>query len=130
MKRFKLSNTELDTMLVLWECRAPIRASALLERMKPTYPWSISTLQTILSRLEEKGAVSVQVNKRTRYFYPSVTKEEYVAQETGSLMERIQGYSPVTLMAGLIRSGQIRESDFREIELLLQQAREDSKNSK
>ncbi len=130
MKHFKLSQTEFDIMLVLWECPEPIRPAQLLEKIQSTHPWSISTLQTILSRLEEKGAITVEIRKRYRYCYPSVTKEEYAAFETGSLIERLRDSSPVTLMAGLIRTGQLEESELEEIELLLQRAKEELKSKR
>ena len=124
MKLSRLSPAELDTMLTLWDCGEPIRPAALLEKVNRTHAWNISTLQTILARLEEKGMVVFTAEKRFRYFSPKISKEEYAAEETGSLLDRLTGYSPVRLMAGLIDAGHITESELDEIDALLRAARE------
>ena len=123
MKLSRLSPAEFETMLILWESPEPVRPSVLLERVNLTHSWSISTLQTILSRLEEKGMISITSEKRFRYCSPKITKEEYAVMETGSLMERLTDYSPVTLMAGLISSGRVSDADLDEIDALLREAR-------
>ena len=119
----KLSQAEFDTMLALWECEEPIRPAQLLRRMEATHPWSISTLKTLLMRLEEKGAIRVICQKRFHYCTPAFTKEEYLKQETESLIARLDNASPVSLMAGLINDKNITEKDLDEIEALLKEAK-------
>ena len=130
MKSLKLSSAELDTLMMLWEIGEPTRASVLLTHMLPTHSWSISTLQTLLARLEEKGAVCVTVKKRTRYFAPTLSKEEYMEDQTGSLMESLKDCSPVSLMAGLIRGGRLCEEELDEIAALLQRAKQELQRKK
>lgn len=98
---FRLSDAELDVLLTLWECEGPIRPSALLTVMNETRSWSISTLQTLLARLYAKKAVSFNVEKRYRYFYPIITKEEFALLETKHFLARI-GQSPADLAARLL----------------------------
>ena len=116
---FKLSDAELDIMLVLWECEDPIRPSALLEIMNETRSWSISTLQTLLARLYEKKVVSFNVEKRFRYFYPIVTKEEFALQETKHLISKVGASSPVSLMAGLLGNANLTAEEIAQLEALL-----------
>ena len=115
----KLSDAELDIMLVLWECENPIRPSALLEIMNETRSWSISTLQTLLARLYEKKVVSFNVEKRFRYFYPIVTKEEFALQETKHLISKVGASSPVSLMAGLLGNANLTAEEIAQLEALL-----------
>jgi len=119
----KLSQAELDTMLILWECEEPIRPSALLKKIEKTHSWSISTLKTILSRLEEKGLLVVILNKRFHYYSPKISKTKYFEMEAGDLISRLNTTSPVSLMAGLIDSDSITEEELDEIEKLLSEAR-------
>lgn len=116
---FKLSDAELDIMLVLWECENPIRPSALLEIMNETRSWSISTLQTLLARLYEKKVVSFNVEKRFRYFYPIVTKEEFALEETKHLISKVGASSPVSLMAGLLGNANLTAEEIAQLEALL-----------
>ena len=123
MKLSRLSPAELETMLALWENREPVRPVVLLEQVNRTHAWNISTLQTILTRLEEKEMVRITSEKRLRYCTPKITKEEYAAMETRGLIERLSDCSPVSLMAGLINTGRVTESELDEIDALLRAAR-------
>lgn len=118
----KLSQAELDTMLVLWECDEPIRPSSLLKIMEKTHKWSISTLKTLLTRLEEKGFLEVVSKKRFLYYFPKITKKQYFEMEAESLMTRLNTSSPLSLMAGFI-SNNITEDELCEMEELLKEAR-------
>ena len=116
----KISQAEIDTLMLLWDCEEAIRPAELLKKMYPIHPWSISTLKTILTRLEEKGYVTVIQKKRFHYYVPKYTKEEFAAHETGNLIERLNDFSPIPLMAGLIRSESITKEELDEIEALIQ----------
>ncbi len=116
----KISQAEFDTLLLLWECGEPIRPAALLQKMYPIHPWTISTLKTILTRLEEKGYVKITLQKRFFYYEPKYTKEEFLARETGMIIDKLNDFSPVPLMAGLIKSDHITKEELDEIEALIQ----------
>ena len=93
---FKLSEAELDIMLILWECPTAIRPSELLIRLNENgHSWTISTLQTLLSRLLQKGAVTVICPKRFRYYKPALTREAFLTDATKCLLERLRTYSPL-----------------------------------
>ncbi len=119
----KLTQAELDVMQVLWECEEPIRPSALLHKIHATKPWSISTLKTILVRLDEKGVAQSSFVKRFLYYAPKITKEEYFHRETQKLMSELNPASPVSLLAGLISSGNISQGEIEAIEELLKEAK-------
>ncbi len=126
-KAFKLSESELDVMLALWECEKPTRPSVLLDILNQTHDWSISTLQTLLARLYEKKVVDFNVEKRFRYFYPVVTKQEYALHETDHLINKLNESSPVGLMAGLLGNATLNTEEIDEIEALLAKAKSDLK---
>lgn len=115
----KLSQAELDTMMYLWECEEPIRPAILLKTMEKTHDWSISTLKTILTRLEEKGVVSSLARKRFFYYFPSITKNEYFSMEAQDLVNKMNASSPLPIMIGLMNSDSITENDLDEIEKML-----------
>lgn len=111
----KLTRLELEIMEVFWEMgRAAIREvqEALPERRRPAY----TTVQTIVRRLEEKGAVR-QVKKigNALIFEPVVTREEARGRWVDELLELFGG-SPRPLMAHLVETGRLDLEDVREIE--------------
>ena len=121
---FKLAEAELDTMLVLWECEEPIRPSQLLIRVNQNgHTWSISTLQTLLSRLLAKGAVTVTSHKRFHNFTPAMSREEFLAATTKQMLSRLSTYSPVSFAESLLKGGLLTEADLKEAEKLLDAAK-------
>ena len=122
-RSFKLSDAEMSVMLVLWESGEPMRPTAIAEALESGHGWSVSTVQTLLTRLHEKGAVKLSNVKRFRYYRPSVSKDEFAERETKSLIETLCESSPVRLMAGLIKSRSWSEEELGEIEAMLLEAR-------
>lgn len=118
----KISQAEFEVLLALWDCEEPIRPAKLLKRMEDTHQWSISTLKTLLTRLQEKGAVKVICHKRFHYCTPTYTKEEFFTLQTKNLMTRLNT-PPVSLMAGLISDVDMTEAELDEIEAMLKEAK-------
>ena len=109
---FKLSEAELDTMLMLWEAPEPIRPSELLVLLNENgHDWSISTLQTLLARLMAKGAVTVSCQKRFRHYAPTLTREAFLARTTEYLLGRLCTYSPISLTKSLTEKGLLPERE-------------------
>jgi predicted transcriptional regulator len=103
---FKLSEAELDTMLMLWECSEPIRPSELLVLLNNHgHSWSISTLQTLLARLMAKGAVEITYQKRFHYYAPSLSREAFLIRTAKYLLGRLNTYSPLSLTKALEDEG-------------------------
>ena len=53
-----LSESEMEIMRVIWDAGSPVTAAELLERFAHK-GWKIQTVSTFLSRLVEKGVLSV-----------------------------------------------------------------------
>jgi predicted transcriptional regulator len=114
----------MEIMDALWDLgRAAIREihEKLPERKRPAY----TTVQTIIRRLEEKGAV-----RRTRQignahiFEPVVTRDAAHRRLIDDLLDLFGG-SARPLMAHLAEAGKLSLEDLREIELILAQKGED-----
>jgi BlaI family penicillinase repressor len=115
---FKPSRLELEMLDALWKLGSgSIREiqESLPEDRRPEY----TTVQTLIYRLEEKGAV-----KRARkignahIFEPTVTR----ASTHGSLIEEFitsLGGSHEPLVAHLVESGRISTAELKQIEKLL-----------
>src|SRR5262245_41502332 len=116
----KLTKFELELMEVLWELGSgAIREihEALPEKRRPAY----TTVQTIIRRLEEKGAVR-QVKKigNALIFEPAVTRQAAHRRLIDELLA-VFGGSARPLMAHLAEAGKLSLEDVRELESLLSQ---------
>jgi predicted transcriptional regulator len=115
----KLTRFELEVMGVLWELgSASVRElqERLPEGKRPAY----TTVQTIVYRLEEKGAVRrVKKVGNAHVFEPVVTRRATVRRLFGELVGFFGG-SPRTLMAQLVEAGHLTLEDLREAEETLE----------
>ena len=114
----RISEAELAVMEVLW-AEAPLTAMDVAERIDPARGWSDRTVKTLLGRLLGKG-VLVHEEQGKRYLYrPTVARVDYVAQESGRLVDRLFGGRDVPLVAHLAESGQLSDADIAELEALV-----------
>jgi predicted transcriptional regulator len=109
----KLTRFELEVMGALWELgSASVRElqERLPEGKRPAY----TTVQTIVYRLEEKGAVRrVKKVGNAHVFEPVVTRRATVRRLFGELLGFFGG-SPRAMMAQLVEAGHLTLEDLRE----------------
>lgn len=114
----KLTKFELEVMAALWELgSASVREvqERLPEGKRPAY----TTVQTIVYRLEEKGALRrVKKVGNAHVFEPVVTRRATVRRLFDELLGFFGG-SPRTLMAQLVEGGHLTLEDLREAEELM-----------
>jgi len=123
MKR--LPDLELETMLVIWQSEDTLHTGEIHQRLAGNKKRPIQAIQTVLSRLEEKGFVRREKIGRLNYFHPLIIQESYRTQETASFLEKLYGNSPARLVAALVQSESISTEDLAEIRRILD--REDVK---
>ena len=124
MKIEKLPDSELSVMLVLWSQPEPMKTSAILEMLNEDKDWTMSTLQTILSRLLKRGFVDVKTQKRLHFYSPRISEDAYREQETKSFLQKFYGNSCSRLFAALADSHRLNNEDIREIEAIIENAKE------
>lgn len=111
----KLTKLELEIMGALWALgSASVREiqELLPERKRPAY----TTVQTIIYRLEEKGAVRrVKKIGNAHIFEAVVTRKAAHGRLVDELLH-VFGGSPRLLMAQLVETGRLTLDDVREVE--------------
>ena len=111
----KLTKLELEIMGALWALgSASVRQiqELLPERKRPAY----TTVQTIIYRLEEKGAVRrVKKIGNAHIFEAVVTRKAAHGRLIDELLH-VFGGSPRLLMAQLVETGRLTLDDVREVE--------------
>ena len=120
----KLTRFELEVMGALWEIgQASVREiqERLPKRDRPAY----TTVQTIVRRLQEKGAVrQVKTIGNAFVFEAAITRKAAHRRLIDELLEMFGG-SARPLMAHLAEEGKLTLEDVRQIdEMLLAQAAE------
>ena len=114
----RISSAEHEIMEVLWR-DSPLTASEVAERVPPARGWSNRTVKTLLSRLLAKGALHHESEGRRYLYRPAVARDDYVAQESRRLLDRLFGGSVTPLVAHLAERDSLSPHDIAEIEALL-----------
>lgn len=116
----KLTRFELEVMEALWALgSASVREvqERLPARKRPAY----TTVQTIIYRLEEKGALRrVKKVGNAHVFEPVVSRKAAARRLVDELLDFFGG-SPRTLMAQMVEAGRLTLEDLREAEGALEQ---------
>ena len=92
----RLGRVQLKIMQVLWE-KGRANARQITEALNQHEEIAHSTVQTLLRKLEAKGAVDHDSEDRTFIFYPCVKEEKVKRGATRELVERVFGGSPMGL---------------------------------
>ena len=114
----RLPDTELEVMQALWASDTPTSRAQLEERLTQTHPMATTTLLTLLSRLSEKGFVRVDKEGRKSLYAPLVTREDYLAAQSRSFIQKLCGGSLSTFASALCDSGLSKEELEKLRELL------------
>ncbi len=116
----RLPDTELEVMQALWASDTPVPRAQLEERLAQTHPMATTTLLTLLSRLSEKGFVQVDKEGRKSLYAPLVTREDYLAAQSRSFIQKLCGGSLSTFASALCDSGLSKE-ELEELRELLKE---------
>lgn len=107
-----IQRSELEVMRVLWEAGEPLPLMEIRRVLSARCGWEDSTVKTLLKRLQEKGAVTLE--KRGVYS-AAVSEEEYDRWSAHAFVKRIFAGSAKKLVATLVSDGELDEEDIAEL---------------
>ncbi len=114
----RISEAEHAVMEVLWR-EAPLGAAEVAAKVDPVRGWSDRTVKSLLSRLLAKGVIAHEEQGRRYLYRPAVSRDAFVAHESGRLLDRMFGGRVTPLVAHLAEQNRLTPSDIAEIEALL-----------
>lgn len=124
MEKASLSPSEWRVMEVLWT--RPRTLMELVRELAQSAGWAKSTVTTMVRRMEEKGLVAYDQEGRTKVFRPTVAREDVVAAETESLLDRAYHGSVGLLVNALAERESLSKADIEELYAVLRKAEEDA----
>lgn len=120
--KMNLSANEWKLMNCLWE-NAPLTITELTASLKSDPGWSKNTIITMLSRLENKGAVRYESGKRAREYYPAVQRNDAEQAETESFLDKVFGGSLGLMVNAMVQSRALSKPELDELLQILEKAR-------
>ena len=115
----RLPDAELEVMQALWACAAPAARTDIEEILFQTHPMAMTTLLTLLTRLSEKGFLTIEKNGRRSYYTPCITQNEYLASQSKNFLEKLCGGSLSVFANALCDSG-LSKDEIDELRTLLE----------
>ena len=120
MKNIKrLPESELEIMQIIWKEETPVSRMTIERALQEKHPLAPRTILTLLTRLCEKGFLSLKKEGRTNLYDPLITEREYLACESRSFLDRMFGGSVAGFATALCDSG-IKKEELEELKRILE----------
>lgn len=114
----RMGKVQLEIMRVLWrEGRATART--VTGELSRAAPIAHSTVQTLLRKLEAKGAVAHEADGRVFWFRPLVAQTDVRLTAVNELLERMYEGSLSGLVAHLLRSERVPPDEMARLRELV-----------
>ena len=113
-------------MNLLW-ADAPRRVPELTEALAKDTGWSRATVNMMLQRLEDKGAVRMETFGRNKAYWPVLSQSDARQKETKRFLDRLYGGSLGMMVSSLAGQQALSEEDIRALRAILDEAEQQEK---
>ena len=123
MQKIKLDELQIAVMQVLWQLKEAT-VTQVQEALKEKKDLAITTIGTILSRLEKKGAVKHRAEGKKYIYEPLVTEEETRSTMLSGLINQMFQGKTSSLVNHLLKESEFDETEIEELKKLITQTEE------
>lgn len=114
----QISEAEFEVMKIVWKY-APISTNEITEKLLRTTSWSPKTIQTLIKRLVNKGALTYEKQSRVFVYTPVVDEKEYIGQESRTFLKRYYGGDITAMLSAYIENDKLSETEIDTLRSLL-----------
>jgi BlaI family penicillinase repressor len=118
VSRPKISDAEWQVMKVLWE-KSPVTANEIVDKLAAETDWKPKTIRTLISRLAAKKAIGFDKSGRHYMYFPVLSEEECVRQETRSFMSRVRTSALKPMLAAFLEEENLSQEEIDELKCIL-----------
>lgn len=117
--KYKVTSAELEVLKVVWKLEEATFNQISQELCKKTN-WKRNTIQTLISRLVNKGTlIADKVNKKSYIYYANINEKDYKMSENLSFINRLYNGSLNLMLSTFIEDNQISNDDLTKLKDLL-----------
>ena len=109
----KLPDAEFEVMKAVWETPIPMNVNAVAAKLDKN--WKIQTLISMMHRLVERGFMRTEKKGKDRFYYPLVSRDDYLKFETGSFVKQYHENSFINLVTTLYDNKDLTDNDIDEL---------------
>jgi len=126
-RQYDPGNAELDVLKVLWD-EGPCTVRDVLNHMHQRgRRVAYTTVQTLLTRLEQKKFVRSDKSDLAHVFRARVSRDQVTQSRLNALVEQLYDGAAGALVLQLVRNERLSESDIGELQRLIERLDEESK---
>ena len=114
----KISDAEYEVMKIIW-ANSPISTNKIIEELTEITEWSPKTIQTLLSRLVKKEAITYEKESRSFVYTPLIKKEDYLEKESSSFLNRFYNGALNSMVLNFLEKGKLTKNDINELRNIL-----------
>lgn len=114
----QISEAEFEVMKIVWKY-APISTNDITEKLLRTTEWSPKTIQTLIKRLVNKGALSYEKQGRMFIYTPLVKENEYIGEESNSFLNRFYNGDISAMVSAYLENDRLSDTDIAHLRSLL-----------
>lgn len=117
----KISDAEWTVMKVLWE-RGASTVAEVVKELEGRLHWKPRTVQTLVRRLADKGALVVETVGREFRYAPAVAQDECQHEESRSFLQRVFDGRLTPFVSALMEREEVSKDDLEALRQVLREA--------
>lgn len=122
MAVISLSDGEWKLMNLLWDSE-PRTIGEMVTALKHDTGWTKATVNIMLNRLSEKGAVRIETGGRVKLFYPVMQRDDAVVQEAKGTLGKIRTGGLGLFVSAMTKESKLSDSEIDELLDILKEAK-------
>ena len=123
----QISEAEFEVMKIVWQY-APVSTNEITDRLMKTTSWGAKTIQTLIKRLTNKGALTYEKEGRVYVYTPLVKENEYISQQSNSLLRRFYDGDITAMLSAYIKNDRLSAEEIGTLRSILDDADNDKGN--
>ena len=123
----QISEAEFEVMKIVWQY-APVSTNEITDHLMKTTSWGAKTIQTLIKRLTNKGALTYEKEGRVYVYTPLVKENEYISQQSNSFLRRFYDGDITAMLSAYIKNDRLSAEEIGTLRSILDDADNDKGN--
>lgn len=103
--------------------------SDIVKTLEGRMHWKPRTVQSLINRLVQKGALGFEKLGREYLYRPKVAEDDCVMEASRSFVDRIFGGKLAPLLACFVERGEVSASEMAQLRRILEESQKDDRKS-
>ena len=121
----KLPESELEVMQAIWALNADgekfVSAGLIMKRFPALCRLKLTTVLTLITRLQNKGFISSEKLSRSNCYKPLIDADEYRRFVANDFVQRVYVGNRLGLISNLIESDDLSAEDIAELKKIIEE---------